>query len=369
MKLEYQFVKENNGICSTEKQLKALISTCDDISFNGKKLYFEERAIDYAISRTLIKDQNEIYFHFKLEYPNDSEVDLLEKLESKIIKLLTDNGFFTHCLWNDISMYYTSKLYPFISSIENKDRSVIYQLMTRICGSKWSSRYLPDKIKNKLDEKKKLNRKIDNNIFYNLDFIDIHTFLFTRYRLNSDINAFLDRIKTNSLSEKELELEIKQYENKSNWERFFEEVSKATSFADEWNALYEYRSIIAHSRRMMKKDYENAYSLAKRIDNVFEEIINSIDDIKISEQEVQTIENISKLLLEYSNHIKNITNPILETMRENAKKWEEILKPFNETKNIIENLNIRTNMYPFEFISNPILDSSNSSFGDETFKK
>ena len=342
MKLEYQFIKKKDGYCSKKEQFISLLSSSDDIDFKDNKLIFKNTEFGYGISCSNIKAYNEVLFHLIVDSNTDKNVALLEELKGVLEKLLSDNGFSVFSLWDDVSGYYTKKLYPEISYIENKARSIIYLLLTKAGGSAWTNRYIPKKVKEKYEGEKENYRFDDSNLFYNLDFIDIATFLFTRYQLNYDINKLLSNLDKNK-TEKEIKEIVKNYENKSNWERFFKDLAGKDSLESEFVRLYEYRNIVAHNRRINEKEYNDCLNLIKVIKEAFNNIYDKINDVTIASSEAKTFREIYSGLLKYSEDLRKtiaslppIDNSILEATRELSGLYGSIKVDNESTKTLTE---------------------------------
>lgn len=354
MKLEYLFVRKKDGFCSNEEKMKSLLKTNDDISFSGNSIVFKSEEMKYDIKCSDIKQYNELLFHFGVETRNNKPVELLENFDDTISNLLKVNGFTVYSLWDDVSSYYAKKLFPEMSTVENKARNIIYQLMTKTCGTHWLKGFLPLRFKERMNKEKEKHEFDDRNLFANLDFIDISTFLFTRYRLSEDIDRILSLVKNGTTSSTNVEDILKNYENKSNWERFFKDISNVDSLDKEWNDLYEYRNMVAHNRKIVKLDYEGAQGLLTIINDAFDEINKKINDIVIPTDEVEPLKNVYSGLFEFSDIVKRVFDtikPIDDLWLNNAEEWKKIIGPLNDSLKPISALSELNKSYWAEYFA------------------
>ena len=85
--------------------------------------------------------------------------------------------------------------------------------------------------------------------------------------------------------EKQLEELLENYEPKSNWERYFANKIAVNDLAEKWGKLYVFRNKVAHAKRICKKEYDEALKIIKDLTNAFEECLNHVDDVELTEEE------------------------------------------------------------------------------------
>lgn len=73
----------------------------------------------------------------------------LEKFDSLIHRINEEcgNQFKINTIWDDVSIYYSQKLYPAMIEIENVLRKLIYRFMIKTVGSSWFSYSTPLSVK------------------------------------------------------------------------------------------------------------------------------------------------------------------------------------------------------------------------------
>lgn len=359
--MEYLFIKKENEICTNRQAFKDLLKTNNQISFSGKHISICGKCYSYEITCTKIQESNQICFHMKLQN-KEVEIETLSKADLLIKHTFSDlKDWKIVVLWDDVSMYYTKELYGPISLLENTARKVINLFMIKAVGSEWYKTYISSNLKEELVKLQK--KKIDDiestdNIMLFADFIDITSFLFEPYPIKRDVNAFIEEVK-NSIDEKnKLDDIFLKYEFKSNWDRFFKNEVKCDDFSSDWENAYYYRNKVAHNLSITKREYEEAIKLISKLSKTLQMVVDKVDDIQITEEEISGLNNFSKISfspilgslsdtmrinLEY---FKNITSPIIQATNSLLSDPEYI--KLRETIDSLNKLNINFNNVLFD---------------------
>ena len=358
MKLEYLFIKKKNRSCSSIESFKNLLSTSDDVSFKRSSLIFKNVSFSFGVVSDFIEETKEISFHVRIETKDNVDVELVEELDTVIKDIGNGGKFNITVLWNDVYIYYAKKLYPDISRIENTARKLICLLMTKTRGNKWKNSNIPEIEQTKIQQIKNENRLLEENIFYNLDFIDIAFFLFRPYQLIKDHGAFNKDLDNLTLkNEEELKDFIKRYEYKSNWERFFTGLAEIDSIQNEWKELYSYRNVVAHNKCMGSKDYKKATKLVKKIDDVLTKIESKIDRIVIDSNDADSFAEASKSLFNISQYLKSLYDSIGVDVWKST--LESISQPMMSVSDIYKSMFATNNdtLNALKEYRNPAIDS------------
>lgn len=298
LRVEYLIViKSKDCFCNSIKSFNNLLMSDSSILIENQTIKYNQIIVKYEVQMGKAKEEQ--FFHLKLTYDftNKFEKDLndysqLLKAIRKIIYLL-DIEF--NCIWDDISLYYSSKAYPIINEIENLMRKLITKFMVTNVGIEWVNETLPKEIKTVVTTNKNKERKSSNNLLYQIDFIHLADFLFKPYP-TQDINNFYQKIKKIKTTQ-ELNLEeLKNFVPKSNWQRYFSEIVKCEDsyLQKQWEELYLLRCKVAHNNTVTKEDYEKIKEIASDLREKLQKAVDKLDKLEISDEEKETIvENLA----------------------------------------------------------------------------
>ena len=125
MKIEYLLIKPNNDFCSNEEQFICLLKSNKRIAIDNEHIKLSKCSFDYTLK--------------------SSEVNW--KKNKEIINEECGNQFKINTIWDDVSIYYSQKLYPAMIEIENVLRKLIYRFMIKTVGSSWFSYSTPLSVK------------------------------------------------------------------------------------------------------------------------------------------------------------------------------------------------------------------------------
>ncbi len=307
MKIEYILIKHKNDFCQTTRGFINLLSSNERLnsleyfssSKNAESGSFQFNKKSFKYDTLLIKpdfNDSEVCFKFTVEVENNSKnsAEILDQFDEFLIRVNNEFGniFHINYVWDELALYYTKDLYQYIAKVENKLRAIINLIMFKSNGLKWLKENTPKEVKTSVE--KRLDNETENYL-QNADFIKLGNFLFDSYPLQPDgtqvIKAFQKLKETNNEDlEETIDKYIKLFEYKSNWERFFSDLIQVDNLKQKWDELYEYRNIVAHSKKMRKKEYDRALSICKELINVFDSTIDKINCIVFDNDEADGIQ-------------------------------------------------------------------------------
>lgn len=319
MKLEYQIIKKKNSYCNNKRAFESFVNSDDNFKVDSKanKITYKDIAIDYDV-KIESNEYSETIIIFSLSYdPKKETLDAIKVFEN------FDNAIFHHIhnnmmsgnvtintLIDDISKEYACRLYPKINNIEKTLRKIIYIFMEKSLGREWVKKAFPIDIKTKLDETLKRRNITENNNDYleEIDFIVLSSFLFDKYSTGNFDNILKELKKLdNDLSIDKIEKIINENEKKSNYERFFKDDLRDDKFDEKWKTLYQYRNLVAHNKKIRKKDYENATTLINQFESMFQECLNKLNkDVKMTKEQKNELQELGNNVL-----IKNMDSNLL----------------------------------------------------------
>lgn len=303
MRLEYIFIKSKNDFCKNVDQFRKFLETNERLSFSAKKLQFSKLSFDYNLTAKNViwrkKPESVFHLNIRIEKTGDEIARILEKLDRLLKRINKTNGeqFTVYTIWDDVSLYYTQKLYPQMAEVENLLRNVIYRLMINVAGSKWFDSTAPIKVKEAIDsitQKQSDSNECDQ--LYDADFRRLGDLLFISYSIKPLNNNFLEELKKVDLSGEEAKNKIERliefHELKSNWDRYFAGKINIDSLADKWQRLNGYRNQIAHVKRMSTDEYNDSLILITEIKDALLVCLEHIDEVKMSEEEVEAAHEV-----------------------------------------------------------------------------
>lgn len=192
-----------------------------------------------------VKDKEQRFFHLEISIDSTEQISLLITLTREIKRVIANGQGQIETLWDDVSLYYSQKAYPYIHKIENLMRKLITYFMLTKVGKDWVNTASPGTIKKQIDSRKKQN--ID--VLFQVDFIHLGDLLFKSYTSKS-IEELFDLAETQEDPE-EFNIEtVLEFKPRSNWDRYFSEIvdCEAEYLNKRWKQLYELRCDIAHNK-------------------------------------------------------------------------------------------------------------------------
>lgn len=164
--------------------------------------------------------------------------------------------------------------------------------MGKNVGNNWTRKCFPKLVDNSIKKVKDKNHiETDENILYYADFIQLVFLLFLKYS-NETISQseLIEKLKDEMFDIKEL---INKYEEKSNWDRYFQPLVNKENLENNLNKLYWYRNLVAHNRKIRKNDKDETKLLVTNIKEVLDNCLSKIDEINVPEEEKENLENMS----------------------------------------------------------------------------
>jgi hypothetical protein len=325
----------SNGVCSDEVAFLSLIGSNSNISIKKSKhlFVFSDTDIKYSITWHTVEKMDTTIFNVKLSSPSDIQVfkKFLRTFRSTIGPHVKSN---IQILWNGISFEWCKELYPKIYETENQFRKLISKFMLENLGMGWYKKTVPQKVHESI---KNQNYRPDHNILYQVDFIQLSTFMFSEYTIKP-ITELPDLLK--ALIEKreftpDQVDQIQDYIPISNWDRYFKDIVKYESevLKGKWEALYEIRCIVAHNNEINEEQYDNGINLCKELSQYFNEAIHKMTEINIPEnrKELISLKTINTAHYKdinkgFINEYFNLNNSITSWLNSNNALIEEALK-------------------------------------------
>lgn len=303
LKLEYLLIKSSNDFCNNVDQFKNLLRSNAQVNVSDESILLSSVRFDYELTSEEINLQRnkEIVFHFAVS-TEDENVEMLEKFDRLLYRINENYGsqFKINIVWNDISIYYITKLYPDLIMTENQLRKLIYRFMIKTAGSKWFANSVPKSVKEAVEKtakKNELDEMPDVNQLDLTDFIQLGWFFFEKYTTKPlDQNAIHELkkiISEDDRKEEKITAFLETYSAKSNWERFFADKIEVEGMNEKWDKLYKYRNIVAHTKRMTGDDYNEAKKLIDELKPAFEKCLEHIDDVEMTEEQAEAIQEVA----------------------------------------------------------------------------
>ncbi|MGL5479979.1 MAG: hypothetical protein ACRDCB_13115 [Clostridium sp.] len=271
-------IKGSEGLCNNVDSFENLLRINEKIKINNNSIEFEDLEIEFNNKKYISEDNIRVFdLVFIVSNIDRNKVKKFEMFLRNIREILYKISDDIDVLQDDLSMYYSTKIYPKFNEIENLMRKLLTKFMVLKVGENWDSENIPKKVKESIESAKK---KDSYGFLYKSDFIDLSNFLFNKYS-----NKPVEELIKNISDKKEINTE--DYIKKSNWERYFKEIVKCEDnyLNKQWNSMYELRCKVAHNNKFSREDYDKALKIYNDIKPIINEAINKIDIIVISVEE------------------------------------------------------------------------------------
>ena len=347
MKTEYLIpIDTQNGIAKTEQAFNYLLMSNANLKIDGETMKFKGVSFKYKLQSNPIQKSDIICYHLtvennmdKSEFSPDNQdmkvyLDMLKNIKSTILKY-TDSF---EILWDDVSFCCSQKAYPQIYEIENLMRKLLTKFMLVNVGTKWEKENTPSKIGKSKNQMKEIN--VGNSLLYQLDFIELSTFLFEPYAIKNTIE---DLKQYSNKKDTQIFAVLDQYIPKSNWARYFNNVISAEDehIKKRWDELYKLRCKIAHNNLFTIDDLVRVESLIKEIKPSIELAIEELDKINVSDSDKEIIsENLARNANEelgiFIGAYNNLFNILLNKYWRNEGSIEKIERQIPHRKLIYE---------------------------------
>lgn len=202
--------------------------------------------------------------------------------------------------------------------------------MLKTVGSGWFDSDSPKKVQqdvaNTIEKNGKKRNEINVDWLTYADFITLGYFFTAPYSLKSDINTLFKELeqyegidnlnndkkntdnkedKNNSQTAMLLTADIikklsDEYGQKNNWDRYFSDklsIKNPKKFSQDWSSLYDIRNKVAHSKPINKADFDKANKLIVSFNKAFEECIEIIDTLEITNEEAEAVEAVAQQVI------------------------------------------------------------------------
>ena len=206
-------------LCDSVVAFNKFLQTEDTIKVANDEIIYKERChFTYRIQVGEVEGKEQRYFHVKFGSSREEEIIAEFVSFNRDFKgLIHHSGGQPETLWNDVSLFYAERSYPYIHGIENLMRKLITYFMLTTVGKEWVLETLPNAVKEAIDKSK---RKQYFDVLYQIDFIHLGDFLFKEYAAKS-VDELYDLLNnTSSLEDVALE-NLQSFQARSNWDRYF----------------------------------------------------------------------------------------------------------------------------------------------------
>lgn len=331
MKTEFLVTLDSReGIATNILSFNNLLMSNNRISISKNIIRYDSQRFIYEIQMNPITDTDFICYHITVEYNTDendlSDLSLYTDLLRDIKKIFSKFGKNIEIIWDDINFYYSKIGYPLIYEIENLMRKLLTKFMLFNVGVKWEQKNIPkDLAKNR---KNNVKEKFNSGLLYQLDFIELSTFLFKEYQLKYDIK----KIENYVVSREKIPYEIvDDYIPKSNWDRYFKNVVQVEGkqLKKKWSQLYEYRCKIAHNNKFTIDDYQSVRAIVSELKEYLEKALDKVSDINVEFNKkeyvlnsyIETVDNNTEVMFSvYPNRIQEMALEGLKNIRKQGNK-------------------------------------------------
>lgn len=329
MKTEYLIpLDTKNHFAESESGFNHLLMANEEIEIRNGKIKYKNFEFKYKLQSNPIEKSNINCYHLTVENSVDNSqfdsentevkiyLDLLRIIKTTFIKYTKD----FEILWDDTSFCCSQKAYPMIYEIENLMRKLLTKFMLVNVGTKWEKENIPSKIDKSKNQGKEIN--VGNSLLYQLDFIELSTFLFEPYSTKnslSDLKAFVNNKDDTIFSV------LEQYIPKSNWVRYFNDVVSAEDeyLKKKWEELYKLRCKVAHNNLFGLDDLKRVRTIVTDLKPYINNAIKDLDKITISEEDKESIsENLAINTNEQVGHMIVGYNELYDLL---LKKYSELI--------------------------------------------
>jgi len=307
MKIEYIIIKKEDDFCDSVERFKNLLSTNSRITFENSKIKFGNVALDYSIKTEKIQNEKERIFQLVFISNNSDEsrsVKHLEKIDKLFKRIIRKSGikFNLNTIWDEVSQYYCKSCYPRINEIENLMRKLIFRFMIKNIGSDWVKKSFPQK-------------------------------------LRENVEKIAEKNEAEGLLEK-----VKEFQPKSNWERYFSSIIKIDDLEDKWRKLYKYRNKVAHNKPLTKDDNKNIVSISEEIKKALSKVLDGLDDIIVDNSDKEMVSEVAKDSISIYPVFEVFKNIQKLTINSNILKIIENIGKLAISPEIIKNLERASNL-------------------------
>jgi len=171
-------VDQRDAFCKTTTAFNNLLKTLDGVFLSKTELKFENLLIYYELQTGEILNDKQRYFHVKFSSSTESLLNDFESFLKSIRTLLQKaSGKPLQTLWDGVSFHYAQRAYPLVHELENTMRKLITKFMLTNVGLGWTTEAIPKEV---IESVRSKSAKLDHNYLYEVDFIQLSNFPFSR---------------------------------------------------------------------------------------------------------------------------------------------------------------------------------------------
>ena len=295
MKIEYILVlKEKNDPNAVKivPNIKDIIKSCFG---NAEKNSFQIKykrtnyKINYSCSthKADNDNRNNAIYYLILSYGTSKDeitASILDFVHTYFVSRINSgkSKFHVTISYDERSLYFCSRIYPYFSEFESKLRCLILKLLTQTFGILWAEKTLTEEQINNIKAKMRgaSIEKIASEALYEMDFFTLESYLFGKTRDISPEEMVDYYLSGDSLKELDLEGVTRLLESsrpKSNWERYFADKIEVGQLEEKLSVIREERNKVAHVKYYSKKDFDEDKQILLSFNTKLDEAIYSIE--------------------------------------------------------------------------------------------
>jgi hypothetical protein len=281
-------------LCEDIEDFNRLLKSDPDIAVESNLIIYKGKSMfGYWVKSGKIADKDQRFFHIKLTFEGeDEDIENYAELLKAIRIIVYRSGGQPETLWDDVSFYYSNKAYPLIYKIENLMRKLITYFMLTNVGKEWVTEASPTSFRDAIDKSK---RKQYVDVLHQIDFIHLGDFLFKPYQTRN-VSELYEKLDSAQKLEDLMLSELKEFQAKSNWDRYFSKVVDCSNeyLNKRWNQLYELRCMVAHNAIIGKTEYGRIEQLIGEVGEYLQKAIDNLDKVHVpTEDKEQLAENVA----------------------------------------------------------------------------
>lgn len=193
--------------------------------------------------------------------------------------------------YDERSLYFCSKAYPYFSEFESKLRCLILKLLTQTFGIFWAQKTLtPDQIKMLKEKMHGASfEKIASEALFEMDYSTLEAYLFEETREISAediVDKYLNSDSLSTLDINKIKEILDSARPKSNWERYFSHKVTIKDLKAKLTIIREERNKVAHIKHYSKTDYIQDTKILCGFNEKLNDAICSIEDSELTPQKV-----------------------------------------------------------------------------------
>lgn len=330
-------VKENQYYLSRvfEAELKEVFSNLSNKTFE-LELAGKTYILDYKFSNK----QNSVY-HLYIEFHSSPAIEA--EVLNEVSKILSGSEIRKkHNLivaYDEVSEYYCGKISPKFGKSERLLRELIFLIMIKTFGAKWSKKTIA---KEMLDDVKESaggmsETQVIETALYEMTISQLEDYLFKPYselEKNPDLEEEFNKVDINQLTEEESINWLKAMQKRSLWDDYFVGYDLAMeNIQQDLEIIRKYRNRVAHNKRFTKEDYDYIRRILNKFNRKMASAINNIEErdfakIDLSVSYRNSLNMISRMMSMVSDEMRERLGELSRNMSENIK---EVAKSFSNS--------------------------------------